>query len=187
LDRDADIKVQARMGWQVACYVVVFGSCCLIGWYWPDARPFAFVGGVADIVAAAVFIRLNWDILVLGDVSRCVIRERTDETQPVTDPQVLHVKAELKEGRQTLYDELDITNYPAWHEFCKAVVEGRNFSQSESERHKVPPSDWDTVSTEWTRRGWLKQTGRRKTPELRPQGRAWVKAYATTPPNAEGR
>jgi hypothetical protein len=187
LDERADIRPQARMGLQCAGYVVVLAGCVTVGIIWRPSIPLVSIIGAGDLVAAAVFVRLNWDILIKGDDQRLVTRRRIPE-QPVKDPNIVHVKAELHEGRRTLYDEFDINDYAAWHKFCKAVhVEGRNFSQTESERNKVPPSDWDTVSTEWTRRGWLKQTGRRKTPELRGAGKAWVRAYATTPPTTKGR
>lgn len=149
---------------------------------------YIWIGGIAVLVAVdALYIIINRDVFIEGLTSKRFRTRERDSEQPITDPNIIHVKAELHEGKRTLYDEFDINDYAAWHKFCKAVhLEDRNFSQTESERHKVPPNDWDTVSREWTRRGWMKQAKRRGTPELRKAGRAWVRAYATTPPQAKG-
>jgi hypothetical protein len=134
--------------------------------------------------AGTLYIIVNQDVFKEGVTGkRFTTRERDPDATPTTDPAIVRVKAELHEGKRTLYDEFDIKDYAAWHRFCKAVhEEGKNFSETESDRHKVPPNDWTTVFEQWTKRGWVKRPKRRGTPELRGPGRAWVKAYATTPP-----
>jgi hypothetical protein len=170
------------MGLVVACLGTAVVICA---WYAiTDARshPVTIPASLLSTLVLAVFLRLNWDILIDGNDGRFVTRKRDAEPQPTTDPQVIRVKAELHEGRRTLYDELDITDYAAWHRFCKAVHAGRNFSQTEAKRHKVPPADYDKVYRQWVRRGWVQPAQRRGTPQLQAVGRHWVKAYAETPP-----
>ena len=94
-------------------------------------------------------------------------------------------KSEVKAGKTTTHDTHKLTNPKAWHRFCKAVVGGKNFSQSESKKHKVPQSDCATVYESWTARGWLEPQGGRKSPRVRAAAMAHIRNYATTPPQTE--
>ena len=186
-DDVADRQVQARMGWQCAGYVVVLGACVVAAQQVPVIAPAAWLVGMGDVVAAAVFVRLNWDMLVLGKRDHLVTRTRNAETAPETTRQTVTVKAEMREGRKTLYDEFAIADYAAWHRFCKSVhFRNKRFSGAQSKRDKVPVGDWDTVTRVWVTRGWLLPFRAGETPELTARGRAWVRAYATTPPQSPG-
>jgi len=71
----------------------------------------------------------------------------------------------------------------AWHRFCKSVqFRNKRFSGAQSKRDKVPIGDWDTITRIWVGRGWLLPFKAGETPTLTARGRAWVRAYAETPP-----
>jgi len=71
-----------------------------------------------------------------------------------------------------------------WHEFCKAVVAGRNFSGREAGGHGDLGKDWAEIYRAFTAQHWASQVGERGTPKLSPTGMAWIRHYARTPPPA---
>lgn len=186
LDAHHDIRPQLEMGIVCGGLVAVVGLCGYIGVTVPASVPVVVFVGLIDTVATAVFVRLNWDVIVLGKTDRLVIRRRAVETVADTTKAPIRVKAELREGKRTLYDEFTISNYAAWHRFCKSVqFRNKRFSGAQSKRDKVPIGDWDTITRIWVGRGWLLPFTAGETPTLTARGRAWVRAYATTPPPAD--
>jgi hypothetical protein len=68
-----------------------------------------------------------------------------------------------------------------WHQFCKAIVAGRNFSEREAKRHGLG-GDWPAIYRAFTSQYWASPAGERGTPKLSPTGKAWIRHYARTPP-----
>lgn len=185
LSGQADIKPQLGMGLVCGGFVAVLGGCVYVVIAIPNAWPLAVIGGITDLVAGAVFVRLNWDVLVQGKDTRLVARERMPETQPATDPPKWAVEGKLQVGEhKTIYSRFDLTDPQAWHKFCRAVhFDGKNFSGTEAiDRQGVPPSDWDTAWGYFKEHGWASLKKRRSTPDLSPVGKAMVRQYATQAP-----
>jgi len=112
-----------------------------------------------------------------------------DDEGPVAEPQVIRevvwrVEGTLDAGDgKTLHDHPVLVDAPAWHRFCKVVVDGRNFSYNEAvRRNGVDEDDWKAMWTRFVRNGWVKPAAERGTPDLSPTGEAWVRHYARTPP-----
>jgi len=112
------------------------------------------------------------------------------DDRPAAEPRevvreiVWKVEGSLDTGQgQSIHDHPTLKDARAWKKFCSAVVnEGRNFSQTEAiRRHKVNPSDWETMFNRFRDRGWVDAVGERGTPELSPTGKAWVRHYARSP------
>jgi len=168
-----------------------------------------FVGGQAassDLAWWAVPLRAVWRgaqagaglfvaLFLVHAVSERVARARA--RGPVREPPAddWHVESETEprkwavtgvvstpDGRRQVWARYEMERPGAWHEFCKAVEAGRNFSETEAQRHEVHPSDWAAVKDDFERRGWYVLAKRRGTPDLRGAGKALVKGWATTPP-----
>lgn len=182
LSQQDDVKPQWDIAWRIGVLATVAAGLvgALAGK--PDLKIVWIPCLVGDLVILLVFVLLNWDV-IKRDSDRLVTRTRAAEGQAVNEePPEWNVKAEVQDGKRTLYDEHKMKKPEAWHKFCKAVVNGRNFSETESGRHKVHPHDWTAVFNDWVGRSWVIPAEERGTPTLEREGRIMVGAFARTPP-----
>jgi len=143
---------------------------------------------------AGLFVAL----FLLHAVSERVARARA--RGPVREPPAddWHVEAETEprkwavtgvvstpDGRRQMWARYEMERPAEWHEFCKAVEAGRNFSENEAMRNEVAPADWAMVKADFEAKEWYSLPGRRSTPQLSGPGRALVRAWASTPPARE--
>ena len=189
MSHDADIAPQWELSWRAA---LPFGVLAALGgacYTWPKLWPVWVPAMVFVSIGGALFWVQNWDMLFPGKdqkhPERLIAHQRKvdDKTQVAGR---WETQSTVKAGNTTTIDRPTLANPHTWHRFCKAVVNGREFSESESKRHKVAGEDWRSVYDAWTARGWLIPQGRRKAPRVRGPAMAHIRNYATTPPPDEG-
>lgn len=179
--------------WGYLCFSGVYAvlvpgaTWCFINAFGSDDWDVWAMSGLSIAILVAGFTRLRWDVWKRDkDALRPITQTRAPEQPQPQAGGTWHAESVVKAGNTTTYDRPELSDPWAWHRFCKAVVtKKREFSQSESRRHKVPPSDWSTVYDSWVSRGWLVPQGWRKAPRVKGQAMAHIRNYANTPPTME--
>ena len=167
-------------------------------WRWL-VPPSAWVGGTIslwllssrDLMRGAGHLLAHVERIAQVDIDGDgVIGDEQEPEQPPA-PQVHIMEGRLSDGQRSIYTRFGITKPVEWCAFCRAVMGGKNFSETEATKHHVPPAEYKRIVTLWASPDPEKALidiatiGERSTPELTRMGKAMVKLFATTTPVAE--
>jgi hypothetical protein len=153
--------------WEIAAFITLAAAAGL--WFTFGGMPFLDSSQLVESIEEFAGMDLNGNN-VIGPLGRWAVKGE------LTDHQ-----------HRTLYSEFELDKPSAFHALCKAVVAGDcHFSRRAAARAGMTPHDIDAIFVPFERRGWLVSEGERKTPRLHGEGKAWVKAFATTPPPVAG-
>ena len=187
-------QIQPETGRNIGTYVLrgfaIGGGLCLISvlavplgapWHTPV---WVLAAGSGAGILLSVFSPKEWVVALIEDA----LQRDIDGDGQAGKPVPYCVEGTLRDHRgNELYLKFDLADKDAahaWHQFCRAVADGRNFSGREAKTHGLSEQDWTRIYRAFTAQQWARPAGERGTPKLSPTGRAWVRQFASTPPPA---
>jgi hypothetical protein len=149
------------------------------------------IPGLSFVAAETLYLIAGWDILK-KDERNLRIRERLPEQSQDTPPQEeYNVSGQIKEGQTTIYTHFQISNPWAWHNFCRNVDEGSNFSWRTAKDARVPEAEFKRIVKLWAspdpQRALIapESVGERQTKQLTRMGKRMIRLFSEQPPTPE--